>query len=1192
MSAIPNDLKQLPDDLTTLPDYLKQLPADLTTLPGNPTPQQAQDMLRHLRESWAIAPQMAQDELIAKAQNAATHADTNTLRGYANAAVQPVRDAEAMAVRAGVGAQSLLGLDPYSSQEKQAIASGVQNLETPPVETAHGIGGTLVSLPATGAEATVPGLLPATLIQHGGEVTLPNVINAATALFAPEVAKVAGPVVSKFLPFGNRIAGAAVMGGGQAAANIAAGAPPTEGVGLAAGLGAVGGSEKEIPRENTPGAGHEVAVAGERGTWHDRFANAPRPWIDALLKGGPQPVPPAAVPSNLQPATPPVETKVPENVLPKIIPKPPRGIKIAEPTEGPLSTVLKPSEPAGPDVVQKWQGQQVQSGWRPAITEEMRRRAGQTVNPATAIEAVTGPLGPQTPEEKAAISLFGPGKPGGAINPTPRPAPQIAEGFQRENTLAALLQPREATSIAAPTKPTVGEKLNAAVRSVFHPEGSQALAEQFGTAANVKMNLTNRMGDWVKDFGKLSAEEQERNHDAMNKTGEFISPSLKKHEPLFHATNNEINRQYATLGVNAEELRPNWFTMSVFQDPEASGGTNTTKKLGDAENYFKQNNSFTIATAKKYAAEKGLVMEPNLAEGQLRAWANQADSLAARNSLMDAVKRGSETTNVASMLSRATGGRGAEIIKANDPLPPNMEELPGWLANDQAFIKATGQDTGQGTQRIVIDPGLKAAMDGWKQSTRGTTNRLVGGTLRLKLLFDAVNGLRAVNGVVSDALTGHAHGVQEGITAMRGRLDPEQSEVLAHAQQYGFHSDILPSPKDVAAKKTLFPGSDIPGKVLNFPRNFAEVAKVSAVMEGTRHIMGDTDLTQAQHDTAMQRLLKLADNQYGGKTKPDTLPTSLQAPLNALSPLLGYETAQARMAGRALTGDTTALRGLIGNATIFLGVNGLLTYALTGRAPKGEDFLHFATGKKDKDGVEIRGHLPGIMSNFVDDVVSAGQGRWGDIISRKINPQVTAIAESLTGRDYQGNPLTSEGRVTNIAKNLIPLMPTQTHFWESPEQREYEGQGFPWEAQAIGVRGESKKEERSRFLNAAYDVRQATRSPLDPTAQQVQQQRFEWMDRLGNEGLTQNLQPVIAEMIKAGYDKDQIKSLVRTSQMPGGIPRMAQTLEPQQLAQIWDKASKQEKLQMLPILRDRVHNRKDTESPQTQQGWLDLIRKF
>jgi len=100
------------------------------------------------------------------------------------------------------------------------------------------------------------------------------------------------------------------------------------------------------------------------------------------------------------------------------------------------------------------------------------------------------------------------------------------------------------------------------------------------------------------------------------------------------------------------------------------------------------------------------------------------------------------------------------------------------------------------------------------------------------------------------------------------------------------------------------------------------------------------------------------------------------------------------------------------------------------------------------------------------------------------------------------------------------------------------------------------------------------------------------MDRLGNEGLTQNLQPVIAEMIKAGYDKDQIKSLVRTSQMPGGIPRMAQTLEPQQLAQIWDKASKQEKLQMLPILRDRVHNRKDTESPQTQQGWLDLIRKF
>ena len=34
-------------------------------------------------------------------------------------------------------------------------------------------------------------------------------------------------------------------------------------------------------------AGHEVAVAGEPGAWHDRFAQAPWPWIDSPLKGGP-----------------------------------------------------------------------------------------------------------------------------------------------------------------------------------------------------------------------------------------------------------------------------------------------------------------------------------------------------------------------------------------------------------------------------------------------------------------------------------------------------------------------------------------------------------------------------------------------------------------------------------------------------------------------------------------------------------------------------------------------------------------------------------------------------------------------------------------------------------------------------------------------------------------------------------------
>lgn len=34
-------------------------------------------------------------------------------------------------------------------------------------------------------------------------------------------------------------------------------------------------------------AGHDVAVAGERGLWHERFATAPWPWIEAPLKAGP-----------------------------------------------------------------------------------------------------------------------------------------------------------------------------------------------------------------------------------------------------------------------------------------------------------------------------------------------------------------------------------------------------------------------------------------------------------------------------------------------------------------------------------------------------------------------------------------------------------------------------------------------------------------------------------------------------------------------------------------------------------------------------------------------------------------------------------------------------------------------------------------------------------------------------------------
>lgn len=34
-------------------------------------------------------------------------------------------------------------------------------------------------------------------------------------------------------------------------------------------------------------AGHQVAIAGEKGAWHEMFRAAPWPWIDAPLKGGP-----------------------------------------------------------------------------------------------------------------------------------------------------------------------------------------------------------------------------------------------------------------------------------------------------------------------------------------------------------------------------------------------------------------------------------------------------------------------------------------------------------------------------------------------------------------------------------------------------------------------------------------------------------------------------------------------------------------------------------------------------------------------------------------------------------------------------------------------------------------------------------------------------------------------------------------
>jgi glycosyltransferase involved in cell wall biosynthesis len=65
-------------------------------------------------------------------------------------------------------------------------------------------------------------------------------------------------------------------------------APPLRVLHLTAGSDA-GGLSRYILNLGTAmvAAGHTVAVAGERGTWHDLFAASPLAWIDVPLKGGP-----------------------------------------------------------------------------------------------------------------------------------------------------------------------------------------------------------------------------------------------------------------------------------------------------------------------------------------------------------------------------------------------------------------------------------------------------------------------------------------------------------------------------------------------------------------------------------------------------------------------------------------------------------------------------------------------------------------------------------------------------------------------------------------------------------------------------------------------------------------------------------------------------------------------------------------
>jgi hypothetical protein len=804
----------------------------------------------------------------------------------------------------------------------------------------------------------------------------------------------------------------------------------------------------------------------------------------------------------------------------------------------------------------------------------------------------------------------------GIDNPSPEQIAAVKEsnepyeGLTKAQILGRLAEPQsrgpmpEAAKIGFFQKHVFSPVTNA-LRASYHPEGTNEITRTLASSEADRMMLANKISPWVDAAKNLSPDEAIRAVDQLDKTGHTTVEAMKGFQPIQREINDYFKNEFAKAGVDTSDWTNHHLTYG-FIKPEGMDEGTYQNRVGRAENFLKQRGNYSYADAIEAAAHLGLGYEKNPVLMQARQWGGMADALAFRNMLQDAVKKGLESKTLNQRFKRAvTGGADAMKIGADEKLPAGWSELPSQLANDQLFNQATGESTEHAANRIVVSPGLRAAIDGYfaNKDVGSGLQQVFSGARKLRFLFDTVNASRAPAAMFSDMLAKQLAGpdvpddpIWSGRQAIAGSLNPEKNSLLQFAmKEGGFRNDFLPT-----IKKLEGPGS-LPEKsyngtayMLKLPQRFASMAKLASVINAAHDIVNNDALDDSQKSAKMKDAVYAADRKYGMAKTANTLPPMLNAAKSAFAPLIDWVSSEARLAATA-THNKTALRHVVGDLVAIAASGGLLTYLNTKHAPQNfQDWVRPPTGGKNEDGSAQRAKYMASWSPLVDDMEAVDKGEWQKILTNLPDPLTKAVAEAALNVGYNGKPIGGiADRVKHIGEAGATLLPDRAKFWESKEQQNRESQGINTPAQIFGERPAPLWEERTPFMNAAQDIRNDSHTPLTPEQQAAQKQRFDWMDRVATPALAkQNGRDVATAMTNAGYDIDQTISLLESARQPHDAGWMGAHLEPDQLNAIWDKADSSEQTAIRQALVKRLANVDlDREAPNSVKSWGALIRK-
>ena len=785
-----------------------------------------------------------------------------------------------------------------------------------------------------------------------------------------------------------------------------------------------------------------------------------------------------------------------------------------------------------------------------------------------------------------------------------------AAGEEKAQKFLDSLHTKETQRTLADEEKAIREANNPGSNSKTNAE----LRRMVGGAEFEVHKQASRFEPHISTAEKISNNPQARQNwvDTVEKTGKSTIPEMQKLVDENRKTNLEEIAQRQAMGekvMNSEDvaklppeeqrrlqaegyqlLNPDHIPFMAKPTEKYVGSGSS---LQGKEGYRYQRESENRADFENKLANSQGQLElatPNIAKEIQLGHAEVAKSLAFRKTLQDREKAGS-----------------AYHVPEGQPPADGWRLLPESLQNDRLI------NTKPGTKIAIPEADAQAienyyANSSVKNKGLSAINNVASG---IHYLFDTVTAARAAQGEIGNIVEGAMRGDFSEFTKTNSwkvghdlltksidemEKNPITSPLvkgLEYISKEGGFRERLRGPEPTT----------VTGKIQSSANKYNPLLWAAEPMKvGTAAKMGQYALdkvnsgewSQAEGRKFASDQRKIIDDIFGRERGIHTKNPTATVLQRIATPLYKWETAGARTLGRAgkelvkAKGNIhkTTIPKVFANTVALTGTMAIMGMALskyyTGHTIVPQTFSDLGkTGRKNPDGSDETVMGSSIGLPLVEELAMMAKGDVGGVANKVVlsNPFFKPVAEAISGWDYQGNRI-PEGmaRIQHALFGATPII------GRNPDQ----SVSIP---SLFGVRVIPSSALESPAMDIFKEALRETHRSTPADQQPELQQESDWTRRLRGDWdgkqWNQDAYQVEESMRKNGYTPEQIYSLGKLSQIPPGIEGVPYSrIGPQEMLNVWNKASSEEKRKMLPGLQWKFHHlRLSTENAATRNVW-------